>query len=264
VTRRAVNLPTPAGARVVTSPDELAEFFADRPDVHAYALGDLDEPFWSLSHWFRRGDAVVGLVGMPGGEGTACYSVSTRDPGGSIGLLLELVPHLRPAQLITGPVGLADALSSVRRLAWHGPHLRYSLTDRAHLPARSPDAERIHSVRDLSRLYATEPGAAFFLPHMVDDGAFRGVRVDGDLVAAAGTHVLSEARGIAAIGAVYTAPGFRGRGFGRAVTVAVCRDLAERVPVVGLNVTVENAPARAIYDSIGFTPVHSYEEAELS
>lgn len=270
------SVPVPAGARIVDDPDELAAHFADRPEVHAYALGDLDEPYWSASRWFRRGDAVVGLVGLPPGDGVACYAVSTLDPAGSLALVAEIAPFLPSGQPITGPVGLARGLAAVRPLRWHAPHLRYALIDRDALPARSVEVIdlSLDDLDALAALYTIEPGAGFFVPGMVVDGVFCGVRsVDGSdgsdgsdvrLVASAGTHVLSDRRGVAAIGAVYTAPPARGRGLGRGVTSAVAHRVIDRVPTVGLNVTVANAPARRIYDSIGFAPVHDYEEVVLA
>lgn len=266
MTRPPVSPPNPAGSHVVGDPDELADFFGDHPAVHVYALGDLDEPYWSASRWYRRGDAVVGLVGLPPGDAMACYAVSTRDPFGTLGLVAEVAASLPAGQMITGPVGLARAIAAVRPVDWSAPHLRYVLVDPSMLPARSVDVIdlTIDDLVELDALYAIEPGAGFFMPAMVTDGAFCGVRSAGRLVAAAGTHVLSEHRGVAAIGAVYTAPDERGRGFGRAVTTAVARRALDRVAVVGLNVTVANVAARRIYESIGFAAVHDYEEVRLA
>ena len=64
-----------AGAVRVTDPDVLANFHSDEPGAHIYALADLEEPFWSASQWFRRGDAVVGVVSLPGGRGKAALRV---------------------------------------------------------------------------------------------------------------------------------------------------------------------------------------------
>jgi ribosomal protein S18 acetylase RimI-like enzyme len=256
----------PAGARLVDDRDELAEFFADRTAAHIYALADLDEPFWSGSRWYRRSDAVVGLIGLPSGDGLACYSVATREPGGTLELLADLAPHLPAGLLITGPTGLAAALEAVRPLTWHAPHVRYELTNPDALPPLDPRVDPLgrDDLPEIQALFDADPGAVFFLPHMLDDGAFVGVRDQRALVAAAGTHVLSSVHRVAAIGAVYTAPSARGRGLGRAVTVAVTRHLLERVDTIGLNVAAANAPARRIYESIGFTAILPYEEAELA
>lgn len=256
----------PARADLVDDRAELAEFFSDRAAVHIYALADLDEPFWSGSRWYRRGDAVVGLIGLPSGEGLACYSVATRDREGTLALIAELAPDLPAGLLITGPDGLAVALRPVRPLTWYAPHVRYELVDPVALPPIDPRVEPLgrDDLAELESLYDADRGAVFFLPHMLDDGAFVGVR-DGDrLVAAAGTHVLSSTHRVAALGAVYTAPAHRGRGLGRAVTVAVASHLVGRVDTIGLNVAAANAGARRIYESIGFVSILPYEEAELA
>jgi ribosomal protein S18 acetylase RimI-like enzyme len=154
----------------------------------------------------------------------------------------------------------------VRPLTWHAPHVRYELVDPGALPPPDPLVEPLGAgdLADILALYDGDPGAVFFLPHMLDDGAFVGVRDDGVLVAAAGTHVLSTTHRVAALGAVYTAPSHRGRGLGRSVTTAVTRQLLPRVGTIGLNVAAANLPARRIYESIGFTAILSYEEAELA
>lgn len=256
----------PVGAHIVDDPTELADFYADDVAAHVYALVDLEEPFWSGSTWYRRGDAVVGVVAMPSGGGRAVYSVSTRDPAGCLALLAELVPELPAGLLITGPVGLADALRPHRALAWDGPHARYHLTDPGAVPA--PDERVVPLTRGdlaaLEALYASDPGAAFFLPHMIDDGAFVGVFEGSDVVAAAGTHVLSDRRRCAAIGAVYTRPSHRGQGLGRAITAGVFHRIADRIDVIGLNVATDNTAARRIYEAIGFTHVLDYDECELA
>lgn len=259
-------VPVPAGASVVDDPRALAALFSDRPAVHLYALGDLDEPFWSASRWYRRGDAVVGAVGLPDDEGTAAYAMSTRDPDGTLTLLAELAPALPSGLLVVGEVGAAEALRAVRPLVWDGPHQRYELVAPASVPA--PDDRVVPlgpaAVDELRSLYASEPGAAFFRSHMLVADSFVGIRVGGRLVAASGTHVVSERHGVAAIGAVFTHPDHRGRGLGRAVTAGTIHRIVDRVAVIGLNVASGNTAARRIYESIGFTPIHDYEEAELA
>lgn len=257
---------TPSGASVVTEPAELVEHYADRRAVHIYALADLEEPFWTPSRWYRRGDAVVGVVSLPDGEGAAVYAVATTAADATLQLVVDIVAELPAGQLITGPEGLASAVAARRPLAWHAPHLRYELTDPTRVAQRRPEVVGLGSAdrAELAELYATEPGAAFFLPHMVDDDTFVGVRRNGRLVAAAGTHVLSTHQRLAAIGAVYTHPDHRGSGLGAAVTAGVVDRLGDRVDVIGLNVAESNAAARSIYERLGFESIWRYEECGLA
>ena len=99
---------------------------------------------------------------------------------------------------------------------------------------------------------------------MLADEAFVGVRHDGRLVAAAGTHVLSVEHDVAAIGAVYTHPAHRGRGLGGAVTAGVVHRLGDRIGTIGLNAAEDNTPARVVYERLGFEAIWRYEECELA
>lgn len=255
----------------VTEPDALIDFFSDRPAAHIYALVDLEEPFWSESRWYRRDDAVVGLVKLPGQDMITVYAVATRDANATFELLDELLPDLCDGTLITGPTGLAEHLRGRRPVSWAAPHVRYELRDRTLAGQQAEAAHAEGSLRHLDRadlpaltkLYDVEPGAAFFRPHMLDDDSFVGVFEHSALIAAAGTHVLSEGKGCAAVGGVYTHPDHRGQGHGRLATAGAVHRIADRISLIGLNVAFDNAPARSIYETLGFTAIHHYDEALL-
>lgn len=258
-------IPPPRGAERMADREALAEFLSDRVDVHVYALGDLDEPYWSASAWWRRGDALLGIVQLPDGEGVACYGVSTRAPAATCALIAEAAVHLPVGQLITGPVGLGAALADVRPVRWARRHQRYVLTDPSALIGVDSSAEALGpgDADELAAVYATEPGAGFFLAHMLDGGVFFGIRDRGELVSVAGTHVVSIRHDVAAVGGVFTVPEYRERGYARLLTSAVASTLTTRVATIGLNVMSSNVVARNIYESLGFTAVFAYEEAEL-
>ena len=100
----------------------------------------------------------------------------------------------------------------------------------------------------LMRLYAAEGGDGpdAFAPFQVEQGLFYGAEEGGRLVAVAGTHLVAPQMGVAAVGNVYTAPQYRGRGLAQVCTTAVveaCYGLGVRDVV--LNVARDNAPARA-------------------
>ena len=86
---------------------------------------------------------------------------------------------------------------------------------------------------------------------MVSRGVFFGIYEQGQLVAAAGTHLVSRDEGAAAIGNIYTRRDRRGQGLGRVTTTAVMRELAS-LETVGLNVRADNGAALSLYESLGF------------
>ncbi len=109
---------------------------------------------------------------------------------------------------------------------------------------------------------ATSTGESpdFFYASMVTDGVFFGVYQGDELIAAAGTHLVSRDESAAAIGNVYVRRDRRGRGLGRAVTAAVLHELAG-IATVGLNVRADNDAAIRVYQSLGFVRHCDFREA---
>ena len=253
-------------ARRVTDPAELIEFYGDDARLHIYALADLEEPYWSASTWWRDGDAVVGLVTLPDGEGDLVYAVASRDPEGTLRLLDGLVDDLAPGVLLTGPTGMGELLAGRQRLAWHRSYHRYVLDD--HDTVGEPSGEVVDlgptDADEIVQLNERAPGAAFFRPSMLRNDTFAGVRREGRLVAAAGTHVFSHDRRAAAIGAVLTDPDWRRHGFAADVARGTVRRLRGRADLIGLNCADGNDAGRRLWTGLGFRPLLGYEEAELA
>lgn len=249
--------------RLVTDPGELARIFEADRQTHLYGLPDLEEPFWSPSRWYRRGSAVVGRVSAGGGWVTG-YAMSQRHPRETIELLTEVQDELPPGTWVTGPLGMNQRVSTIRRTEPKGPHLRMILRQFVDV---SGDREVAVLTRDhaaeLVDLHESDPGRSFFMPSLLDHGVFVGVHDQGELVASAGTHVASDFYGIAAIGAVITHPSHRGQGLGRMVVAALCRELLPRFRTIGLNVAESNRTAIRLYEETGFRTVFEYEETQL-
>ena len=85
------------------------------------------------------------------------------------------------------------------------------------------------------------------------------------LVSVAGTHVVSAAYQVGALGNVHTAPAYRGRGLAALVTAAVVQDLrALGASTVVLNIVATNTPARRVYERIGFREYCVYHEGHAT
>lgn len=252
--------------RPVDDPDELAALFGRDRAVHAYGLADLDEPYWSASRWYVDGDAAVGIVGL-GAQMTTVYAVSTADSGGSLALVVDLLDRIPAGTMITGPVGLGAVVARHRAIDDLGPHVKYVYAG----GGERPDTTRVVALRPadserLAALHATAPGEAFMLDSMLDDDTFVAVEHPAEptrLIAAAGTHVISERYRVAAVGGVLVDPGWRGRGLGGVVTAGVLERLVDRVDTIALNVDAANTVARRTYRRLGFRPVLTYEEVVI-
>lgn len=81
------------------------------------------------------------------------------------------------------------------------------------------------------------------------------LRIDGEPVATGERYSFDGASYLSSIG---TRPGWRGRGFGRLITLALARDsLASGFDLVYLGVYADNTPAMRLYERLGFATLGS-------
>ena len=112
---------------------------------------------------------------------------------------------------------------------------------------------------ELNRLYQLGFGA--WLPSSaIAEGIYYGIRVNGSLIAAAGTHVVSREARLAVVGNVLTHVDYRGRGYAKAVTSAVTAELLRSCDQVVLNVRADNPPAIQAYRRLGYMVHCEFEE----
>jgi ribosomal protein S18 acetylase RimI-like enzyme len=101
--------------------------------------------------------------------------------------------------------------------------------------------------------YGARKGWNVFLPAQLAEGVYFGIRADGRLVAAAGTHLVNCAENAAAIGNVFCLPECRGQGLGSRVTSAVVDALVkDGIQTIGLNVGPDNPPLPICIDGSDF------------
>jgi GNAT superfamily N-acetyltransferase len=245
----------------------IALFERDRP-VHPYALGDLDL-FAPLSTWWLRGDAAIGRLELVPGDPAIVYAVSVADPTGTLDLLEDLARGpLRPPFVATGPIGMAARMADLGlRVEWSSGCEKYWLEapHRVTAPPRPPSTLGPEHVESLTALYTRCLGPSwYFVPELVTEGRYLGYLHEGQVVAAAGTHVLSQRMKVAAIGNVATAPEFRGQGLASDLMRALVAQLRPSISTFGLNVQGHNPGARRIYERLGFVRVAAYEEGRFS
>jgi ribosomal protein S18 acetylase RimI-like enzyme len=238
--------------RPVVDREEVAAFLRTDRLYAAYALGDLDAASRRRAVWgmaYDESDRPRGLamqhMGLPPqplflmGDADACRSILTS--------------VVRPRYAyVQAHHDLAPAFQELYRADLPASLLRMVVDRHSFLPMAG-GAERLvpADIGDLNRLYQLGLGGGF-PASILEEGVYYGVRVGGRLVAAAGTHVINEAEGIAVVGNVLTHVDHRGQGHAKAVTSGVTADLLTRVPDVALNVYAENRPAIAAYARLGY------------
>jgi ribosomal protein S18 acetylase RimI-like enzyme len=223
----------------------------------AYALADSEAPFAGRTTWFMEDQAVVMVYrGL-----RPPWLFGHGDPA-AVDRLVRQVPS-GPYQyglLATHRSRLGDRLRSKRETQmW-----RMVLRPEDFPAGRSEGAEPLKT-SDLPLLlglfdeHPDRPDA--FDAGQLDTGIFYGIRLAGELVAVAGTHVIGRETRVAAVGNVFTHPDRRRRGFAERASAAVVEALlGQGVGTIVLNVAMANDPALGLYRGLGFWPFCGYYE----
>ena len=237
--------------------------------LNIYALGDLDDFFWPFTTWYalEEGVALRAILLLYTAFETPTLMALGDPPFDSLHELLRSGRRLLPPKVYAhlSPGG-REALGPGVIAATRGAHLKMALREPELDVPGVADVTRLTmlDVADLRALYAIGYPANWFDPRQIETGHYYGLRVDGDLVSAAGPHVYSPAQRVAALGNIVSHPEHRGRGYAAAVTARLCTELQSTVDHIGLNVKADNAAALACYSRLGFRPIAEYEEVMLT
>jgi ribosomal protein S18 acetylase RimI-like enzyme len=230
----------------------------------AYALCDLDPPYRERARFIGAETsgslgAIVLLYRLPRAHALLCFG----DVAGVQAIFESYQEFPQAAFIIVRPEYL-PALERRYRVEDSWIVVRMVLAGKEiREPARAGErlarltVSDIPALRELYRLWPS----TFFDAEMFESGVHWGAFDGPQLIAAAGTHVVSPRRGIAAIGGVFTHPSRRARGFATATTGAVVKEILGRgIDLVVLNVARENEAAQIAYRRLGFTAYHDYVE----
>jgi len=227
---------------------------SDRPWA-VYALGDLTPGYSEHCEWFSDSHERAILLVYRAFQTPVLFTLGeqrtvelvlgevTQEPRLYLSIRPEIVPLIRARYEV-------EHEKAMWRMVLDPARFRQERAERTvRLGADGvPAIERLYAD---GRVAGESPD--FFSPDMVSRGVFFGIREGDSLVAAAGTHLVAPAEGVAAIGNVYTRRDRRGRGLGGQVTSAVTAELQRMgVRTIALNVAQSNTPAIRAYDRIGF------------
>ncbi len=243
-----------------TTDRSLLRSFLERDRLFAgYALCDLDVREFARTRWgvALDGDTPLAVVLQYGGYAPQPLFVMGDNAG--ISAILRDVIHPRAAYAAALPANL-PALESHYRVE-PGAEMVRMWVDRASFRPYPAGVARLLPVEigDLNRLYQLG-FTAWLPPTAISEGVYYGIRVNGRLVAAGGTHVISPEARLGVVGNVMTQPEFRGRGYATATTGAVTAELLRTCDQVILNVRSDNPPALQAYRRLGYREHVRFEE----
>jgi ribosomal protein S18 acetylase RimI-like enzyme len=244
-----------------TTDRALLRSFMERDMLYAaYAICDLDDREFARTRWGAAwsGGSIVALVmEYSGASPQPLFAMGRED-----GIVAVLRDVIRPRlAFIASLPSAVPAISSVYRLD-AGPQMVRMWVDRGRFrPTGDPALERLvpADAGELNRLYQLGFGA-WLPPQAISEGVYYGLRVNGRLVSAAGTHVVSPSARLAVVGNVLTHGDYRGRGYATAVTGAVTAELLKSCDHVALNVRADNPPAISAYRHLGYAEHIRFEE----
>lgn len=184
-----------------------------------------------------------------GGPDTRPRVTGSGPPDAVAALLDRLMPQLPGTAWFSLPRGAADGLAAHRSVVrvgdWELRWLSVAPTVRSNAAEWLPgDSAEVGALIETAYPEAeARPGDPEVRGWMVIRGADRAI-----VAAAADTSGTATGR----ISAVATAPAARGRGYGAAVTSALCRKMLTEFDLVILGLYLHNDPARRLYKRIGF------------
>jgi ribosomal protein S18 acetylase RimI-like enzyme len=242
--------------RETADEDELLPLLAADRAWCAYALCDLDPRHSSGARFIvaldgSRPCALALLYTLPG-----TVVLFLHGHGAATEAIFETLADL-PSEVMLS-VRLSDLPAVGRRYDlrrwWTMRRMAMApdaLTAPRHVEAHLGPLSTAHAAV-VRRLFSERSDTVYYDGMLADD-TYVGAWIGENLVAIAGTHIVSWRYSIAAVGNVYTRPEYRGQGLAQATTHAVVSGLGRRgVRDVVLNVNEQNNPALAAYRRLGF------------
>ncbi len=246
----------------------IRDFCRRDPARYVFHLGDLDDLEWEQSRYFARLDGgeidelmlvyhglslpSVQLFGRRGELGTAC-----RDFFPELPEAFHLHCHDEDLPILGEALDLEEG-GLLHRMHWqdYPDDLRPPS-----IPARLLDQNDLPALVDfLNEAFPT----AFFEAHQLAKAKFTGCFLGGRLVSCAGFHVLSYAEGVGALGSIATHPEMRGKGYAASATLRLMEEVRGSIPLLALNVQVDNTSAVSLYRNLGFRDVFRYRETSAT
>jgi ribosomal protein S18 acetylase RimI-like enzyme len=240
------------------------ELEKDRPWA-AYALADLEPGYFENTSWFCD-DEGTGLTLLYRGYSRPLL-FCIDESGHFEAVLNEIDRYLDSPEryIVLRPQSL-PLIRKKYRIRDERPMIRMTLNAQQYRPVSYQGAVRLGPghLHALKGLYRAEP-PEFFLDPMLTDGIYFGIYEENDLVAVAGTHIISPNYHVGGLGNIYTRADRRARGYSTRVTGAVSHELIEmRTSTIVLNVREENTAAIRVYDRLGYQKYCRYFEAVVS
>lgn len=234
---------------------------------YAYMIGDLSAPYWEQAAFYGAFAPAADLraVLLYYQPITPPPVISAGDAAAIAAIWPQVLADFDPRRLVYHaqtehlPViarfFAMPAPMAMWRMAITRPALAMPTADSAGQTRRltAQDVADVQALFDSGAAADFMDGRPHVTPALLEGAPFFGHFHADQLLAIAGTHIVSPAEKLGSVGYVFTHPAARGHGYAQLVTAAVTRELfAAGLNLVTLNVKQENAPAVRAYERIGY------------
>ncbi len=249
--------------------NEIEAYLRKNVPLHIYSIGDLDDFFWQDTQWHAlyADNEIQALALLSTGQTIPTLQVLS-DQACPMRKLLRSISQILPGRFHAHfSHGVGEALKEHYQIESRERHFKMVLNNNR-LPG-TVDCSCVvrlteNDIGQMLRLYDEAYPGNWFDPRMLQTKQYFGIKIDNELVSAAGIHVYSQKYRVAALGNITTHPDYRGRGFALSVTARLCQSLLENVDYIGLNVKADNTAAIALYEKLGFERITPYYECMIS
>ena len=243
-------IPSPAQIRRLTNASEILPYLEQERVYSAAAIAHLEPTFSEVSKWFVAVNHESFALCLISKSMSPSY-IFTLGKVSTLDCVLSSTALPNEAFITCQPHHL-DNIKRYYDIEWQWSMKRMVATRESFKPM-AEEAIRLRpaQVNELNRLYK-EHSSNVFSARQIRRGVYYGIWRDGQLVAVAGTHLISPTYGIAYVGNVLTHPAYRNQGLATICTSAVTTDLLDYCTEVVLNVEPQNRPAVQAYASLGY------------
>jgi len=242
----------------------IYQFLRKNIGLHLYAIGDLDDFFWSRTSWFalmeNQDIKIIALLytGMNIPTLQILYEGDSFYAEILVKEILQILPRKFYGLLSTGLLGL---MSKQFEIEYYGKYYKMELKKLV------PELNDLHihpltigDILEIQEFFKTAYPHNWFDSRMLETNKYLGYYMDDRLAGVSGIHVYSREYRVAGLGNIATHPEYRGQGIGFTLTSVLCQNLQKEVDVIGLNVRSDNAFAIKCYNSIGFDIIATFDE----
>jgi len=252
----------------LTERSRIYAFLQRNSPLHLYGIGDMDAFNWPYTKWFgweSDGELQSVFFTYSGTELPVLIALEEDNISAANQLLRGMLANLPDKVYCSFSPEQARVMQTTFKLDSHVPHYKMILKGDAYKVLAincDDDIQQLSpkNTEQLKSLYEQAYPVNWFDPRMLETGMYYGLFEANELIAVAGVHVYSIEYRVAALGNVTTHPDYRGKGLAKKISARLCLELDKTTCAIGLNVEAANAPAIAVYKSLGFDICCRYDE----